>query len=131
MTIVQVDTDRRAANRYFTAFLPSILGRLMIENLRTLDAVFEIRLTDQPDAAWCMVVELGRLVFVGQDGPAPACRFALDTATLLDIVRGELAPQDAFFAMRVEIDDDVELGLKLSTVLECFFQRFPFQEGAE
>jgi predicted lipid carrier protein YhbT len=128
MSIAREDADHCAVDQYFTEFLPRVVGRLMLEDLHTLDAVFGIRLTDQPGGAWSMVIERGRLMFVGQGGPAHSCTFALDTATLLSIVGGELAPQNAFFSMLVEIEDDVELGLKLSTVLECFFERFPFQK---
>jgi hypothetical protein len=33
--------------------------------------------------------------------------------------------------MRIELTGDIELGLKLSTVLKPFFQRFPYRPEGE
>lgn len=111
---------------YFTEFLPGLRGRLLIEDLRELSTCFEIQVTDAPEPPWRIAVESGRLAHVGRDGPAPVCRFLLDAATLLDVVRARCAPSQAFFELRIEVEGDVETGLKLSTVLEPFFRRFPF-----
>lgn len=111
---------------YFTEFLPGILGRLLLEDLRTLSTAFEIDVTDADEPPWRLAVDAGRLVHVGADGPAPACRFALDRATLAEVVSGRLPPQEAFFELRIEVGGDVEEGLRLSTVLAPFFRRFPW-----
>jgi predicted lipid carrier protein YhbT len=115
-----------AAARYFTEFLPTILGQLLIEDLRDLGGCFEIVVTDAATPPWRLVLSRGRLVHVGHDGPAPACRFSLDAATLAEVVAARCTPADAFFEKRIEVEGDVETGLVLSTVLEPFFRRFPF-----
>jgi predicted lipid carrier protein YhbT len=112
--------------RYFEEFLPGLMGRLLIEDLRDLDTCFEIVVTGADERPWRIQVEQGRLVAVAHDGPEPACRFRADVATMRDIVAARCTPAEAFFDLRVELDGDVESGLKLSTVLEPFFQRFPF-----
>ena len=112
--------------RYFSGFLPTILGQLLIEDLRELTNCFEIVVTDADTPPWRLALSSGRLVHVGHDGPAPACRFSLDAATLAEVVAARCTPAEAFFEKRIELEGDVETGLVLSTVLEPFFRRFPF-----
>jgi predicted lipid carrier protein YhbT len=112
--------------RYFTEFLPTILGQLLIEDLRDLTSDFEIVVTDAGSPPWRLAIEAGRLVRVSHDGPEPRCRFSLDAATLAEVVAARRTPADAFFEKRIELDGDLEIGLQLSTVLEPFFRRFPF-----
>jgi len=112
--------------RYFTGFLPTILGQLLIEDLRDLTSDFEIAVTDGGSPPWRLAIEAGRLVRVGHDGPEPRCRFSLDAATLAEVVAARCTPADAFFEKRIELEGDLEIGLELSTVLEPFFRRFPF-----
>jgi predicted lipid carrier protein YhbT len=112
--------------RYFEEFLPGLAGRLLIEDLRDLTTCFEIVVADADPRAWRIAVEEGRLVRVGRDGPPPACRFRTDLATMRDVVAARCTPAEAFFDLRIELEGDVEAGLKLSTVLEPFFRRFPF-----
>ncbi len=111
---------------YFEEFLPGILGKLLIEDLESLSTCFEIAVTDAGEPPWRLAIERGRLVHVGHEGPEPACRFRLDRETLLEVVRGRCRPAEAFFDRRIEVEGDIETGLKLSTVLEPFFARFPY-----
>ncbi len=120
------DAARARALRYFQEFLPSILGQLLVEDLRGLSSCFEIAVEDLAGPPWRLAVEEGRLVHVGHGGPSPACRFRLDVATLLEVVSARCAPAEAFFERRIELEGDVETGLTLSTVLEPFFRRFPY-----
>lgn len=120
------ESSREVHRRYFEEFLPGILGRLLIEDLRDLTSCFEIEVTDAGDPPWRLLIEEGRLVSVGSEGPEAACRFQLDTATLLDVVAARVVPAEAFFEKRIDVVGDVETGLQLSTVLEPFFRRFPW-----
>ena len=121
------ETDTQARyRRYFCEFLPSILGKLLIEDLRELTSCVEIEVADVEDPGWRIAIENGRLSYVGHQGPEPACRFRLDLRTLLEVVAARCTPAEAFFDERIDIEGDMETGLKLSTVLEPFFQRFPF-----
>lgn len=114
------------ANRYFEEFLPSICGQLLLEDLSGLTASFEIMVSDIEGRPWRLDIEEGVLMRVGKSDSETMCRFTLDTGTLLEVVSARSSPQEAFFEMRIEIEGDIELGLKLSTVLELFYQRFPF-----
>jgi hypothetical protein len=112
--------------RYFSEFLPGILDKLLIADLRTLTACFEIRVTDSGDPPWRLGIEEGRLTYVGHEGPEPVCRFCLDSDTLVEVVTARCTPSAAFFDSRIDLEGDMEMGLKLSTVLEPFFHRFPY-----
>jgi predicted lipid carrier protein YhbT len=47
--------------------------------------------------------------------------------TFASIVCGKLAPQQAFFQRNIDIEGDVEMGLRLATVLAAFFRKWPYQ----
>jgi predicted lipid carrier protein YhbT len=115
-------------HRYFSDFLPGILDKLLIEDLETLTSCFEIEVTDAGDPPWWLGIDAGRLTYVGHAGPEPVCRFSLDSDTLLEVVTARCTPAAAFFDTRIELTGDMEMGLKLSTVLEPFFDRFPYTE---
>jgi len=125
------DTARPSAaadlvRHYFEAFLPDLFGRLLIADLESLTTRFAIEVTDVDAPPWSLTIRNGRLVAVEPDGDDPLCTFRLDSATLLEVVAARVGPAEAFFAKRIELDGDMELGLKLSTVLAPFFAGFPF-----
>lgn len=120
-------TGKTSHRPYFEEFLPGILGKLLIEDLESLSTCFEIVVTDADEPPWRLAIERGRLVHVGHAGPEPVCRFLLDRETLLEVVRARRRPAEAFFERRIELEGDMEMGLKLSTVLEPFFARFPYE----
>lgn len=136
MTVQQPDIETIAADdsvsgrekclHYFMEFLPSIIGQLMIEDLKDLTNCFEISVTGADVPPWRLAITDGRLSYVGHEGPEPVCRFTMDAETLLEVIAARRSPQEAFFDMRIDIEGDMETGLKLSTVLEPFFHRFPF-----
>lgn len=111
---------------YFHEFLPGLLNRLLIEDLKNLSCSFAYRVPALDEPTWRLIVERGRLTSIRQDGPEPECCFVCDIDALLEVVSAAVLPQDAFFDMRIEIEGDIELGLKLSTVLAPFFARYPF-----
>lgn len=111
---------------YFEEFLPGIQGKLMIEDLNDLNCCVAIEVTDSDDPTWLIGITDGRLTYVGHEHRDYTSTFALDLDTLIDIVTAACTPQDAFFSMRIDIQGDIAMGLQLSTVLEVFFDRYPF-----
>lgn len=111
---------------YFANFLPGILGQVLIEGLKSLTCQVAIEVTDSGDKPWLLVVKKGRLVHVGHTGPEPSCRYVLNVSTLIEIITAQCTPQDAFFETRIHIEGDIEQGLQLSTVLEEFFEQYPY-----
>ena len=116
--------DDDPIRHYFEQFLPTLYGRLLIPDLESLSTCFAIAVTDVDAAPWRIEIQAGRLVRAGHDGAAPLCTFRLDGATLLEVVAARLVPAEAFFAKRIDLDGDMELGLKLST------DRSPMNEAA-
>lgn len=110
---------------YFVEFLPSIIGHRMLEDLKEVTCCVEITVTDVADPPWRLHIEAGILTYIGQAGPDAECRYTLELDALIDIIAAVCTPQEAFFAMRVEIEGDIKRGLEVSTVLEGFFAKFP------
>lgn len=114
---------------YFDLFLPKIVGQLLLPDLRSLSAHAEIVVTDSGDPSWHLDLSGGCLTKIAHSGPDADCRYVLNVATLLDVVRANVTPQEAFFKMRIEIEGNIERGLELSVVLEDFFKRYPYRES--
>ena len=126
MTTQLREFQTRACQDYFGNYLPGLYGELLLPGLRTLTCALGVHVVDQGDSGWTLVIESGRLVALRPGVPCASCVFRLDTDTLLEIATGVLPPDKAFFDLRIEIDGDMALGLQLSTVLEPFFQLYPF-----
>ena len=122
---VQKDTQD-PCRQYFVTFLPALTGKVLVPGLRSLSCALGVVVTDMDDECWTLSIIAGRLEHVSAGGVEAESTFLLDRATLLAVVTGGLAPDEAFFDMRIEIEGDVALGLQLSTVLEPFFQQYPF-----
>lgn len=118
-----------ASRLYFTEFLPELQGQLLIPGLRSLSCALGVALSDLADGSWTLVIEAGRLTEIRAGVDDATSVFLLDSGTLLEIATGTLAPDRAFFDLRIEIEGDVALGLQLSTVLEPFFKQHAFRLG--
>ncbi len=112
---------------YFREFLPGLVNQLLLEDLEGLSCCFEISVDGTGDRPWQLVVENGRLVYVGHDGGVPVCQYKTDVLTALAVAAADETPQAAFFDQRIQLIGDMEMGLTLSTVLEPFFRRFPYR----
>jgi predicted lipid carrier protein YhbT len=118
------------ANRlYFTEFLPGLRGQLLIPGLRSLTCALGVSVHDVENGVWTLSIESGQLAAIERGADRAQCVFLLDSGTLLEIATGTLAPDRAFFDLRIEIEGDIALGLQLSTVLEPFFKQHPFRLG--
>lgn len=113
-------------SHYFDEFLPILRGRQLLKNLKGISACFEVLINDVSNGSWNLVVDRGRLVRIGHDGPEPATRFELDSTTLFRITGGEETPHDAFFDARIEIEGDIETGLALGAIFALFFEAYPY-----
>lgn len=121
---------REAASRtYFTDFLPGLRGQLLVPGLRSLSCALGVALSDVEGGAWTLAIASGQLATIEIGVEDAQCVFLLDSGTLLEIATGTLAPDRAFFDLRIEIEGDIALGLQLSTVLEPFFTQHAFRLG--
>ena len=111
---------------YFSKFLPAIIGRRLIEELKSLNCQVEINVTDLHDPSWFLTVQDGILTHIKSGVGESECTYLLDSMTLVDIVMARYTPQEGFFANRIQIEGDIERGLSLNSVLAEFFERFPY-----
>lgn len=115
----------RPIDDYFTLFLTGKLNQSLLPDLRSLTARF--RIVTGHDGHWSLDVQQGVLRSISRNGAAPQCTFTVDSNTFLEIVGGRLAPQQAFFNRRIEINGDIETGLRVASVLAQFFRKFPYE----
>ncbi len=116
--------------RYFESFLTDKMHKQLLPNLRNLSATCRIRVEDIPDRSWALKIEKGRLEKISANSMSCQCEFLVDRETFGRIVSGQLAPQKAFFKRKIDIQGDMETGLKLATVLAEFFRKWPYHTEA-
>lgn len=121
------DRDREGfVERYFTHFLREKMHKRLLPNLKNLSATCHIVVEDLPEQSWSLRIDRGRLEHISANGSDCQCTFLLHSDVFSRIVSGRLTPQRAFFEKRVDIEGDIETGLKLTTVLAAFFQKWPY-----
>lgn len=113
-------------DQYFDKFLASRRGRRLLPDLHGLSATFRVVPKEAPETHWSVKISKGILESVSCNGQAHQCSFMVDRGTFVDIVSGRLGPHKAFFDQRLDIEGDIEVGLKLAAVLTAFFKKFPF-----
>jgi predicted lipid carrier protein YhbT len=112
--------------KYFEVFLAERVDQSLLPDLKRLSARVSISMKDQPGSNWWLDLREGVLKAISRDSSAEDCSFTLNSSTFLEIAAGRLAPQRAFFTGRVRIGGNMELGLKVATVLAKFFSDYPF-----
>jgi len=117
----------RFVERYFDEFLAKKMHQQLLPNLRRLSANCRIVVEDIPGRFWALSIDRGCLVEVSQNGLPVECTFLLHSDIFLAIVAGRLSPQAAFFSKKIDIEGDMEAGLKLATVLATFFRKWPYE----
>jgi predicted lipid carrier protein YhbT len=114
--------------RYFNNFLAEKMHKQLLPNLRSLSATCRINVEDV-GRSWALKIEQGRLVKISHNSMNCQCAFLVNFDTFCRIVSGRLIPQKAFFKRKVDIQGDMETGLKLAAVLAEFFQKWPYHPG--
>jgi thioester reductase-like protein/predicted lipid carrier protein YhbT len=112
---------------YFNRFLVNKMHRQLLPDLRNLSASCRICVSEIPLKSWSLKIDHGRLEKISLNGMKNECTFLTDGDTFERIVTGKLAPQQAFFRKKVDIKGNIEIGLKLATVLAAFFRKYPYE----
>ncbi len=123
--------SNHAVEQYFDSFLADKMHKQLLPDLKNLSATCRIRVEDIPDRSWALKIEKGRLEKISANSMNCQCEFIVDRETFGRVVSGQLAPQKAFFKRKIDIQGDMETGLKLATVLAEFFRKWPYHPGAE
>ena len=125
------NTPERAENdrfvlKYFREFLPTKMNQQLIENLKTLNACFTIKITNAQNDHWRILLKDGCLAGLENDGGPVECSFETSSTAFRKVAEGRLSPQKAFFERQVEISGDIEKALKVAAALSQFFVAYPF-----
>jgi predicted lipid carrier protein YhbT len=115
--------------RYFSHFLAEQMHKQLLPNLRNLSATCGIVVEDIPGRSWSLSIDRGRLEQISKNGENCQCTFFLASDVFSSIVSGQLAPQQAFFEKNINIEGDIETGMRLATVLAAFFRKWPYHSG--
>jgi predicted lipid carrier protein YhbT len=106
------------------------MNKQLLPNLRSLSATCRINVEDV-GRSWALKIKQGRLVKISHNSMSCQCSFLVNFDTFCRVVSGRLVPQKAFFKRKIDIQGDMETGLKLATVLAEFFQKWPYQPVVE
>lgn len=111
---------------YVEEFFPGAVRRSTLASI-PLEVTVGLKVSGAEGGCWTGYWKGGELVSLERDGNRSTdVVFRLDTATFAAIVAGKLAPQEAFFARRIEIEGDMERGLKLATLFGHLVRECPF-----
>ena len=102
------------------------MNQRLIENLKSLNANFSIRITNTQADHWHILIRDGRLVELQNDSGPVECSFEINPEVFRKVAEGRLSPQKAFFERQVEIAGDIEKALKVAAALSQFFVAYPF-----
>lgn len=125
----QYSSDLKIFEKYFSEFLIRWQGRALLEKVRKLTVTFSVSAKEAKSTHWTVQIRKGILEGISNNGHAHQCGFVIESSAFRKVVSGELAPQRAFFDQRVEIEGDIEMGLKLISVMAAFFKKYPFSLG--
>ncbi len=123
----QVKRDRqKKVEKYFTEFLPTILGRQLISNLTSLTCSFWIQVTGLPRRT--LVITKGLLQDVYESDEEKDFGYTVQHDIFLRVVSGQLSPQQAFFEGKITLSGNTMEALRTAAALEEFFRFYPYSE---
>lgn len=114
---------QEAVAEYFASFLPPIKGKRLIANLVSLSCTFWI--TVEPMGSFSLTIDSGILTDIAA-GRAGLFGYRLAPSTFLQVVSGEMTPQQGFFNGNIEIEGNMLDALQTAVALEEFFRLRPF-----
>jgi thioester reductase-like protein len=114
---------------YFNRFLVDKMHRQLLPDLKNLTANCRISVSEIPSKSWYLEIERGRLEKISINGMNSQCTYSTDGDTFEKIIKGSLSPQQGFFKKKIDIKGNIEIGLKLATVLAAFFRKYPYKCG--
>jgi nucleoside-diphosphate-sugar epimerase len=121
--------------RYVELFFPEAARRSTLARV-PIDVTVALAVTGPGGGEWSCRWAGGHLVSLwrGRE-PGADVTYRMDPVTFEAVVLGRLSPHDAFLTRRIEVEGDVEKGLKLAVLFGLFVQECPFApqqpEGAD
>jgi thioester reductase-like protein len=114
-------------SRYIEEFFPKHLARFSLAQTVRLTLSVALDLRGPGGGQWTCRWADGELVDVQRGLAASAdVIYRTDPSTFTAVVGGRQAPQQAFFARRIEVEGNLETGLKLAVLFGQFVREFPY-----
>ncbi|HKI34550.1 MAG TPA: SDR family oxidoreductase [Gemmataceae bacterium] len=115
----------RACASYVESFFPESLRRSSLGRI-PVDVTVGLDVAGAGGGRWSCRLRGGEpMVRRGLAAEAEVV-YRMDLATFEAVVRGRLDPREAFLARRIEIEGDVEKGLKLAVLFDHFVKECPY-----
>ena len=116
---------------YVERFFPEAVRHSALADV-PLDVTLGLEVRGPAGGTWCCRWEGGELVSVERGAAGrPEVVYRLDPPVFEAVVAGRRAVHEAFMAREVEIDGDVEKGLKLAVLFERFVLGSPYPAAQE
>jgi thioester reductase-like protein len=113
-------------DRYFEQFFPEHAPRSDLARAASLAVTVALDIRGPGGGRWTCRWVGGRLTAVERGAGSAEVTYRTDTPTFDAVVRGRQTPQEAFFARRIEVEGDVEKGLKLAVLFGQFVKECPY-----
>jgi len=112
---------------YFTEFLPDAIPRSEVARIDALTTVARYIITDCANGEWVCRFQNGDLAEVsgGPNGVREAFGYRVPHDEFSKAVRGRCPLQDVFLEGGAEMFGDIDLALKMVSIMERFLQEFP------
>jgi nucleoside-diphosphate-sugar epimerase len=122
-----VSGTRSDCSRYIEEFFPQHIARFSLAQTVRLTLTVGLDLRGPGGGQWTCRWTEGELVDV-QRGLSDGVEviYRTDPATFSAVVEGRQTPQQAFFTRRIEIEGNLETGLKLAVLFGQFVREFPY-----
>ena len=115
--------SRQVVDEYFEKFLPTFYGRQLITGLASLSCQFWLEIASCTSRT--LKIDQGRLtdISIGHDG---AFGYRVHPSTFLEVIQGNLSPQQGFFQGNISMEGNTMEALRTATALEEFFRTWPY-----
>jgi thioester reductase-like protein len=114
--------------RYVEEFFPEAIRRSPLASV-PLDVTIGLDVRGQPDGQWTFRWVGGELAGIHRGHIEGEVVYRLDIDTFAVVVAGRLDVQEAFFARQIDIEGDIEKGLKLATLFMLLVREFPLSSS--
>jgi thioester reductase-like protein len=113
--------------RYVEEFFPEAVRRSALAGL-PLDVSVGLDVQGPGGGQWTCRWVAGQMTGVYRGAGAADVVYRMNPATFAEVVAGRLLVQEAFFARRIDIEGDVEKGLKLALLFAHLVRESPYVE---
>jgi len=119
---------RREVKAYFQTFLPRYKGKQLVAGLAGVDCDVRFVVDVEPrPISWDVALRDGCMTRIEEStGRDFDIQYQASWQTFLQVTGAKMRAEEAFFRGKVQIRGSVLKGLKMASLLQSFFTRFPY-----